>query len=118
VKHISGRAFRAVSRALKNQGIIAVAALRMVPIAPYTVVNVAMGAVGVPASTFLAGSFIGLLPGTFVLTMLGDRMREVWRSPGTGNVLLVVLFVVLWLGLAFVLQQLVLRLRNRGGAVR
>jgi len=118
VKHISGRAFRAVSRALKNQGIIAVAALRMVPIAPYTVVNVAMGAVGVPASTFLAGSFIGLLPGTFVLTMLGDRMREVWRSPGTGNVLLVVLFVVLWLGLAFVLQQLVLRLRNRGGGVR
>jgi phosphatidylserine/phosphatidylglycerophosphate/cardiolipin synthase-like enzyme/uncharacterized membrane protein YdjX (TVP38/TMEM64 family) len=113
VRHISGRAFRAVSRALKNQGVIAVAALRMVPIAPYTVVNVAMGAVGVPARTFLAGTFIGLLPGTFVLTMLGDRMREAWRSPGTGNVLLVVLVIVLWLGLAFVLQRLVLRLRNR-----
>jgi phosphatidylserine/phosphatidylglycerophosphate/cardiolipin synthase-like enzyme/uncharacterized membrane protein YdjX (TVP38/TMEM64 family) len=113
VRQISGRAFSAVSRALKNQGIIAVAALRMVPIAPYTVVNVAMGAAGVPARTFLVGSFIGLLPGTFILTMLGDRMREVWRNPGAGNVLLVVLVIVLWLGLAFALQQLVVRLRNR-----
>lgn len=114
VQHVSGRAFRAVSRALKNKGVIAVAALRMVPIAPYTIVNMAMGAAGVPAGTFLAGSFIGLLPGTFVLTMLGDRMRELWRSPELGNVALVVLVIVAWLGLALVLQRLVVRLRNRG----
>jgi phosphatidylserine/phosphatidylglycerophosphate/cardiolipin synthase-like enzyme/uncharacterized membrane protein YdjX (TVP38/TMEM64 family) len=113
VQHMSGRAFRAVSRALKNQGIVAVAALRMVPVAPYTVVNMAMGAAGVPSRTFLAGTFIGLLPGTFVLTMLGDRMREVWRDPEPANVVLVVLVIVLWLGLAFVLQKLVSRLRNR-----
>jgi phosphatidylserine/phosphatidylglycerophosphate/cardiolipin synthase-like enzyme/uncharacterized membrane protein YdjX (TVP38/TMEM64 family) len=113
VQYISGRAFRAVSRALKNQGIVAVAALRMVPIAPFTIVNMAMGAAGVPATTFLAGTFIGLLPGTFVLTMLGDRMREVWSDPQPVNAVLVVLVIVLWLGLAFVLQQLVTRLRNR-----
>lgn len=114
VQHISGRAFRAVSRALKKRGILAVAALRMVPVAPYTVVNMAMGAAGVPSRTFLAGTFIGLLPATFVLTMLGDRMREVWRDPELANVALVVLVIVLWLGLAFALQQLVTRLRNRG----
>jgi phosphatidylserine/phosphatidylglycerophosphate/cardiolipin synthase-like enzyme/uncharacterized membrane protein YdjX (TVP38/TMEM64 family) len=113
VQHISGRAFRTVSGALRNQGVVAVAALRMVPIAPYTVVNMAMGAAGVPSRTFLAGTFIGLLPGTFVLTMLGDRMREVWRDPQSANAVLVVLLIVLWLGLAFALQQLVTRLRNR-----
>jgi uncharacterized membrane protein YdjX (TVP38/TMEM64 family) len=113
VQHLSGRAFRAVSRALKNQGIVAVAALRMVPVAPYTVVNMAMGAAGVPSRTFLVGTFIGLLPGTFVLTMLGDRMREAWRDPEPANMVLVVLVIVLWLGLAFVLQKLVSRLRNR-----
>jgi uncharacterized membrane protein YdjX (TVP38/TMEM64 family) len=72
-----------------------------------------MGAAGVPSRTFRAGTFIGLLPGTFVLTMLGDRMREVWRDPEPANVVLVVLVIVLWLGLAFVLQKLVSRLRNR-----
>ena len=113
VQHLSGRAFRAVSGALRNRGIVAVAALRMVPIAPYTVVNMAMGAAGVPSRTFLAGTFIGLLPGTFVLTMLGDRMREAWREPHAANAVLVVLFIVLWLGLAFALQRLVTWLRNR-----
>jgi uncharacterized membrane protein YdjX (TVP38/TMEM64 family) len=114
VQNISGRAFRAVSQALKKQGIIAVAALRMVPVAPYTVVNMAMGAAGVSARIFLAGTFIGMLPGTFVLTMLGDRLREAWREPHAANLVLFVLVMVLWLGLAFVLQQLVTRLRKRG----
>lgn len=114
VRNVSGRAFRAVTQALKKQGVIAVAALRMVPVAPYTVVNMAMGAAGVPARIFLAGSFLGMLPGTFVLTMLGDRLREAWREPGPANLILFVLVVVLWLGLAFVLQQLVSRLRKRG----
>ena len=113
VRNISGRAFRAVSQALKSQGVIAVAALRMVPVAPYTVVNMAMGAAGVSARVFLAGSFLGMLPGTFVLTMLGDRLREAWREPAPANVVLFVLVVVLWLGLAFVLQRLVSRLRKR-----
>ena len=113
VQHISSRAFRAVSRALKNQGVVAVAALRMVPVAPYTVVNMAMGAAGVTQRTFMAGTFIGMLPGTFVLTMLGDRLREAWRDPAATNVVLVALIIVLWVGLAFALQRLVAWLRKR-----
>jgi uncharacterized membrane protein YdjX (TVP38/TMEM64 family) len=114
VRNISGRAFRAVSQALKKQGVVAIAALRMAPVAPYAVVNMAMGAAGVPARVFLAGTFLGMLPGTFVLTMLGDRLREAWDDPQPQNVVLFVLLIVLWLGLAFVLQQLVSRLRKRG----
>ena len=113
VQHISSRAFRAVSRALRNQGIVAVAALRMVPVAPFTMVNMAMGAAGVTQRTFMAGTFIGMLPGTFVLTMLGDRLREAWRDPAPTNVVLVALVIVLWVGLAFALQRLVAWLRNR-----
>lgn len=113
VQNISGRAFRAVSQALKKQGIVAVAALRMVPVAPYTIVNMAMGAAGVPPRTFLIGTFIGMLPGTFVLTMLGDRLREAWREPHPANLVLFTLIIVLWLGLAYVLQQLVVRLQKR-----
>lgn len=113
LQHISGRAFRAVSRALKEQGVFAVAALRMVPIAPFTVVNMAMGAAGIRSRIFLVGSLLGLLPGTFILTMLGDRLREAWRDPGAANIMLFGLVIVTWLGLAFVLQRLVARLRKR-----
>jgi phospholipase D1/2 len=91
-----------------------VAALRMVPVAPFTVVNMAMGAAGVTQRTFMIGTFIGMLPGTFVLTMLGDRLREAWRDPHAVNVALVALVIILWIGLAFALQHLVARLRKSG----
>src|SRR5690606_35847724 len=70
VRRQTGRAFQRVARVLRNRGVIAVAAVRMVPVAPFTVVNMAMGAAGVERRTFLAGSALGLLPGTLVLTLL------------------------------------------------
>jgi uncharacterized membrane protein YdjX (TVP38/TMEM64 family) len=108
------RSFSAVSRALKNRGIVAVAALRMVPVAPFTVVNMAMGASGIGSRTYLVGTLLGLLPATFILTMIGDRLRAAWHDPAPGNVVLFVLVTVVWLGLAIVLQHLVSRLQKGG----
>ena len=110
---IATRAYRMVSRVMRNHGVLTVAAVRMVPIAPYTVVNIAMGATGLRTGAFLAGTLIGLLPGIFVLTMLGDRLREVWRNPEPGNLFWFVLVIVLWLGVAYALQRLVTVMRKR-----
>lgn len=115
LEKISRRAHRVVSRALENHGVLAVAALRMVPLAPYAIVNVAMGATDLASRVFLAGTFLGLLPGILVLTMLGDRLREAWRDPEPANVALLLLFIALWLVLAFVLQRLVSWRRRRDG---
>jgi uncharacterized membrane protein YdjX (TVP38/TMEM64 family) len=112
-ERMSRRAYRVVSKTLQNHGFLAVAALRMVPIAPYTVVNVAMGATGLRSAPFLGGTFVGLLPGILVLTMLGDRLREAWRNPEPANLALFVRFAVLWLLLAWGLQRLVTALRRR-----
>jgi uncharacterized membrane protein YdjX (TVP38/TMEM64 family) len=113
VRNLSGRTFRAVYRGLKNQSILSVLALRMVPIAPFTAVNMVMGAARVPPKTYLAGTALGLLPGIFIVTMLGDRLREVWRDPHGTNVLLFGLVILLWVGLAFALQRMVGRIRRK-----
>jgi phosphatidylserine/phosphatidylglycerophosphate/cardiolipin synthase-like enzyme len=112
IRNISARAFRTIRRGLQRQGVITVAAVRMVPVAPFTVVNMVMGAAGVRLRAYLAGTAIGLVPGVLVLTMVGDRLREVWRDPDPLNVLWFALVAVLWLGLAFVLQRVVARLRR------
>lgn len=112
IRNISGRTFRAIRRGLQNQGVITVAAVRMVPVAPFTVVNMVMGAAGVRMRPYLAGTALGLVPGVLVMTMVGDRLREVWREPDPMNILWFALVAVLWLGLAFVLQRLVARLRR------
>lgn len=112
-ERLSRRAYRAVSMALTNHGLLAVATLRMVPIAPYTVVNIAMGATGISSFAFLGGTFIGLLPGILILTMLGDRLRVAWRDPEPANLAVFVLFTVLWLSVIWALQKLFVMLRRR-----
>lgn len=112
VRNVSGRTFRAIYRGLRSQGIITVAALRMVPVAPFTVVNIVMGAARVRPPVFLVGTAMGLIPGVFVLTMVGDRLRELWRDPDPMNILWFCLVAVLWLGLAFALQRIVARVRK------
>ena len=41
-------------------------ALRLVPVAPFWVVNIVPALVGMRLSTFVIGTFIGIMPGTFV----------------------------------------------------
>lgn len=113
IQHISAGAVHAVTATLRKRGVITVAALRMVPVAPFTVVNMTIGAAGVGARDYFAGTFLGMLPGTFILTMLGDRLGEAWRDPDPANILLFGLVIFAWLLLAFLLQRLVSRLSRR-----
>jgi uncharacterized membrane protein YdjX (TVP38/TMEM64 family) len=52
-------------------------ALNVVPIFPYALIIVVPAACGVPLHTFLAGMFLGLVPGTFLFAGLGDGLEEV-----------------------------------------
>lgn len=113
IRNVTGRTFRRIYHGLQAQGTVTVTALRMVPVAPFTVVNMVMGAAHVRLRAYLVGTALGLVPGVFVMTMMGDRLREMWRHPDPLNILWFALVAVLWIGLAFVLQRLVARLRSR-----
>lgn len=55
-------------------------AMNVVPIFPYGLIIVVPAACGVPLHTFLAGMFLGLVPGTLVFAGLGDGLGEVLAS--------------------------------------
>ena len=48
--------------------------LNVVPIFPYALIILVPAACGVPLLTFLAGMFLGLVPGTFLFAGLGDGL--------------------------------------------
>jgi phospholipase D1/2 len=66
---------------LQRRGVLAVTAVRLVPIAPFAVVNAAAGALRVRVHHFAIGSALGILPGTATATVLGDRIAAALRSP-------------------------------------
>ncbi|MFN3885891.1 MAG: TVP38/TMEM64 family protein [Aquabacterium sp.] len=67
---------------LQRRGLWAVVAVRVLPVAPFLLVNVTAGALGVRLRDYVLGSFLGLLPGTVGLGLFMDRLVAVWRAPG------------------------------------
>ena len=56
-----------LSKRMSRRGILAVAVLRMVPVAPYSVVNIVAGASHLTLHRFLIGTAIGMAPGVAAL---------------------------------------------------
>ena len=71
-------------RALKRRGLVAVAAIRLVPVAPYTVVNMAAGSTRLGLGRFTLGTLIGMAPPTFALSWFARAMVSAVRDPGLG----------------------------------
>jgi uncharacterized membrane protein YdjX (TVP38/TMEM64 family) len=95
IRRLAGRMGGRVSRFLGRRGFATFALVRLVPVAPFAVVNVVAGASGVGAGAFAAGTLVGLLPGILGLTVLGRQAASWVRQPSwTGFVLLVLTLLV------------------------
>jgi uncharacterized membrane protein YdjX (TVP38/TMEM64 family) len=90
-KRIAGRRFEALDRALKRQGLTAAIMTHMLPVAPFTFVNLGSGVVRMRLRDFTAGSVLGMAPGTALTTIFVHRLGEIFRSPGMPSVVLLVL---------------------------
>lgn len=56
--------------------------LRLVPLFPFWLVNLAPAFLGVPLRTFAVSTFIGIIPGTFVYALVGDGAGAVFDQGG------------------------------------
>lgn len=72
---------RRVLRAVRGRSLLAVGATRLVPLAPYAVVNLALGAIGVRLRDVVLGTLIGLLPGVLAVSVFGDRVKAALENP-------------------------------------
>ena len=85
VRRLAGPRLARLTGVLQRRGILAVTLVRFVPIAPYAVVNVVMGAMRIKFGHFLLGTFLGMLPGAIAATVLSDQAAEFLRDPARVN---------------------------------
>jgi uncharacterized membrane protein YdjX (TVP38/TMEM64 family) len=62
-----------LSRRLGERGLLAIVFARVVPVGPFSVVNIVAGASHIGWRDFLLGTVIGLLPGVTVASIFVDR---------------------------------------------
>ena len=67
--------------------------VRLVPVAPFTVVIVAAGSFNVRFPDFALGTLIGMTPGIFTLAVLGERLENTIRDPGIKSFAVLAVFV-------------------------
>ena len=79
----AGPQFEHVARFLKKRGLFATFMVRLLPVAPFAVVSAVAGALRLRLWHLVAGTFLGMFPGMFGTTLLGDQVAE---ALSTGNV--------------------------------
>ena len=114
VSRLAGSRIRKLNRWLSDHGIMAVTAVRIVPVAPFTVVNMLAGSSHIPFFHFLAGTLIGMTPGIIAISVFGDQLEQAVLNPTNKRFLILGATVVVIL-LAAVFTGKWLRNKKRKG---
>ncbi|MBN8530826.1 MAG: VTT domain-containing protein [Alphaproteobacteria bacterium] len=96
-----GRHSETIRHYTHQGGIMGITLLRLLPVAPYMIVNLALGMANVSFVVFMTGSFLALLPGTISVMFLGHSLLSLWQDPDPKNALMAGLGVLLWAGLVW-----------------
>ena len=113
VRSLLGTRWDRARRAIDRRGILALAAIRMVPIAPFSLVNLIAGACSISVFDYVAGTLIGMLPGLIAMSALGYQITALVTEFSARNFALLLAGIAGWLALAWSAQALVGRLRGR-----
>ncbi|MFB6449043.1 VTT domain-containing protein [Bradyrhizobium tunisiense] len=99
LQRLLGRRAARIQERVVGKGILAVVVIRMIPIAPFSVVNVVAGASTLPLRDFMVGTLLGMTPGILAMAVLGAQIADLARNASWTNMLLLVLAFLGWLGI-------------------
>jgi uncharacterized membrane protein YdjX (TVP38/TMEM64 family) len=72
-----GKKMKAFDQGLSENGLSYLLFLRLVPVFPFFLVNLACGVTGISIRTYLAGTVIGILPGSFIYANAGASLASI-----------------------------------------
>ncbi|GAB3542710.1 VTT domain-containing protein [Noviherbaspirillum agri] len=106
VQRMLGPRISRLSKRIAKRGILAMVVVRLLPIAPFTVVNVVAGASHIRFRDYLVGTALGMLPGIVMTVTFVHHLAEAVRNPSVGTVAVLAIVAALVIGLAIGLQRL------------
>jgi phospholipase D1/2 len=113
LSRIGGTRWNRLRDHLQRRGLLAVVALRVMPVAPFTVVNIAVGAGGIRFVDFALGTLIGMGPGLAALCFMGGRIAGLIDDPTTEQAVVLALAAAAWIGVSLAAQAVVSRWAGR-----
>ena len=76
-----------------REGFIFMIIVRLLPFVPYTLLNYMSGAVGFSFTVFISSSMIGILPGIFIYTNIGNNLSSLGSIEFYTSIIIFIVFV-------------------------
>jgi len=112
----AGSTIAKIEEGVRRDAFSYILTLRLIPVMPFWLVNLAAGFVNIPLRTFLAATVLGILPGSLVYSGLGAGLGEVFASGQEPNLRVIfephVLLPLVGLGLLSLLPVVLRRFRK------
>ncbi|CAG9196489.1 Phospholipase D [Paraburkholderia sabiae] len=105
VRKLAGSRINRISEKLGKKGFVTVVILRVVPVAPFTIINLAAGASHISLRDYLAGTVLGMTPGIVLATTFAHQLVAAVRHPSMTGLALVALIGATLVGLSVALQR-------------
>lgn len=83
---------------VRRRGMLAVATLRLLPVGHFSITNIVLGALEVPAVGYALANALGLMPGIAGMTMVAATLRRVMRAPDVQGLALLGLALIIMTG--------------------
>jgi len=101
VRRLAGVRLNQLSRRLARHGLDAIIFFRIVPILPFTLVNLVAGASQLRFRDYALGTMIGMTPGIFFITLFQTSLENAILNPGLRSLLILTaiagaIFVATW----------------------
>ena len=109
VRRLLGKRINRLSQRIARRGILAIAVVRMLPAAPFTIVNIVAGASHIRLLDYMIGTALGMMPGIALTVTFVHHLAEAVHNPTVVTVAVLGTVVVLMIGLAISLQRLLRR---------
>jgi len=116
VRAIAGTRLNMLSHALRRRGLLAMTAIRLVPVAPFAVENVVAGAIHIRARDYLLGTFFGMLPGEVATTIFGQQLQAALLESSDFNWWLIAGVAALLALAAMAVRRFLLRIETAGAS--
>jgi phospholipase D1/2 len=110
IKSLLGPRLSRIRQHIVGNGVMAVALVRMLPVAPFSLVNIAAGAMGIRFVDFIIGTFLGMAPGLLALSAFGAQIADLLVRPTWSSVVILLLCVSAWVLFSIAAQFVVTRL--------
>ncbi|SDV47582.1 Phosphatidylserine/phosphatidylglycerophosphate/cardiolipin synthase [Chitinasiproducens palmae] len=113
VRRLAGSRINDLSDRVADRGLVAMVVLRLLPVAPFTLVNVIAGASQIRLRDYLLGTVIGMVPGIVATVAFAQQLVNVIRHPTPAAFALLLAIAALLIGLSVALQRVFKRRERR-----